>query len=89
MLSLNFIGEEIARRRKQLELSQAELAGKVGLSRATLDALENGRARELGFTKLSKLLSALGLELSLQAATSRRPTLEELIQEDRADRGPQ
>jgi len=88
-LSLNAIGDEIARRRKELKLSQTELVRKAGISRATLDALENRRARELGFTRLSKLLSALGLELSLQAATSRRPTLEELIQEDRADRGSQ
>jgi transcriptional regulator with XRE-family HTH domain len=89
VLRLNAIGDEIARRRKELKLSQAELVRKAGISRATLDALENGRARELGFTRLSKVLSALGLELSLQAATSRRPTLEELIQEDRADRGSQ
>ncbi len=56
-------------------------------SRATLDALENGRAGELGFSKVAKLLAALGLELTLQTAGSQRPTLDELMQEDRDDKG--
>jgi transcriptional regulator with XRE-family HTH domain len=87
MLGLSSIGTEIAHRRKQLKLSQAELARKAGISRATLDAVENGRARELGFSKLTKLLAALGLELRLQPAASQRPTLDELVQEARNERG--
>lgn len=85
MLDLTSIGQEIAEHRKKLKLSQAALAGKAGISRATLEALENGRAGELGFSKLTKLLAALGLELKLQAASSRRPTLDELLNEDRDD----
>ena len=86
MLDLTFLGGRIAERRKTLKLSQAELARKAGVSRATLDALENGRAGELGFSKLTRLLAALGLELTLQAASSQRPTLDELMQEDRDDK---
>jgi transcriptional regulator with XRE-family HTH domain len=86
MLDLLSIGSRIAERRKKLKLSQAELARKAGVSRATLDALENGRAGELGFSKLTRLLSALGLELALQTASSQRPTLDELMQEDRDDK---
>ncbi len=82
MLDLTFIGGRIAERRKLLKLTQAELARNAGISRATLDALENGRAGELGFSKLTKLLAALGLELTLQTARSQRPTLDDLIQED-------
>jgi transcriptional regulator with XRE-family HTH domain len=85
MLDLISIGTQIAERRKKLKLSQAVLAVKAGVSRATLDALENGRAGELGFAKLTKLLVALGLELKLQAASSQRPSLDELLQEDRDD----
>ena len=85
MLDLNAIGSQIAEHRKALKLSQTELARKAGLSRATLDALENGRAGELGFSKVTKLLAALGLELTLQTASTQRPTLEELMQEDRDD----
>ena len=85
MLDLISIGSQIAERRKTLKLSQAALSRKAGISRATLDALENGRAGELGFSKLTKLLAALGLELTLQTASSHRPTLDELLQEDRDD----
>ena len=88
MLDLISIGEQIAQSRKKLKLSQAALSSRAGLSRATLDALENGRAGELGFSKVVKLLAALGLELRLQTAHSQRPTLDELMQEeDRDDQG--
>ena len=86
MLDLISIGSQIAERRKTLKLSQSELSRKAGLSRATLDALENGRAGELGFSKVTRLLAALGLELTLQTASSQRPTLDELMQEDRDDK---
>ena len=86
MLDLISIGKQIAQRRKTLKLSQVALSRKAGVSRATLDALENGRAGELGFAKLTKLLTALGLELKLQTAGSLRPTLDELMQEDRDDK---
>jgi transcriptional regulator with XRE-family HTH domain len=86
MSDLISLGSEIAERRKALKLSQAALARKAGVSRATLEALENGRAGELGFSKLTKLLAAVGLELKLQAASSHRPTLDELIKEDRDDK---
>ena len=85
MLDLVSIGRQIAGHRKRLKLTQAELSRKAGISRATLDALENGRAGELGFSKVAKLLAALGLELTLQTASSHRPTLDELMQEDRDD----
>jgi transcriptional regulator with XRE-family HTH domain len=85
MLDLIFLGAQIAAHRKKLKLSQIALARKAGISRATLDALENGRAGEVGFAKLTKLLTALGLELKLQDASSHRPTLDELLQEDRDD----
>ncbi len=86
MTDLTSLGNEIAERRKSLKLSQTELARMAGVSRATLDALENGRAGELGFSKLTKLLAAVGLELKLQAAGSHRPTLDELMQENRDDK---
>jgi transcriptional regulator with XRE-family HTH domain len=84
-MDLPLIGVKIAESRKALKLSQTELARKAGISRATLDALENGRAGELGFSKLNRLLTAVGLELTLQPASSQRPTLDELMQEDRDD----
>jgi transcriptional regulator with XRE-family HTH domain len=85
MSDLISIGKQIAERRKSLKLSQVALARKAGISRATLEALENGRTAELGFSKVTRLLAALGLELKLQAAGSYRPTLDELLKEDRDD----
>jgi transcriptional regulator with XRE-family HTH domain len=85
VLDLLNVGGQIAEHRRRLKLTQAELARKAGISRATLDALENGRAGELGFSKVARLLAAVGLELTLQTASSRRPTLDELLEEDRDD----
>jgi transcriptional regulator with XRE-family HTH domain len=85
MLSLSILAEEIAQKRKALGLSQTELAKKAHVGRSTLDALENGRMGELGYTKINNILCALGLELRIQEAISRRPTLEELMSEVNRD----
>jgi transcriptional regulator with XRE-family HTH domain len=85
MLTLPSLGAQIASRRKKLGLTQAELARKASISRATLDALENGRSGELGFSKVTRLLSALGFGLQLRKSGSERPTLDELREEDRND----
>lgn len=85
MLTLALIGEQIATRRKELGLSQAALSKQARVGHSTLDALENGRLGELGLSRITRLLSVLGLELKLQEAAGRRPTLEELMEEDRDD----
>ena len=72
MLSLALLAEQIASKRKSLGLSQAALAKKARVGRTTLDALENGRLGELGYSKITNILSALGLEL--KAAGSKRAT---------------
>jgi transcriptional regulator with XRE-family HTH domain len=87
VLTLLSIAEQVVIKRKVLGLSQTELAKKAKISRATLDALENGRIGELGYTKIINILTALGLELKLQEASTRRPTLEELMSEDSDDQG--
>jgi transcriptional regulator with XRE-family HTH domain len=87
MLTLLSIGEQIGAKRKALGLSQTALANQARIGRSTLDALENGRIGELGFSKIERLLSVLGLELKIQESASRRPTLDELLKEDRDDQG--
>jgi transcriptional regulator with XRE-family HTH domain len=87
MLPLSSIAEQIRARRKARGLSQSALAQKARVSRATLDALENGRLGELGYSKITSILAAVGLELKLQEASTRRPTLEELMNEERDDQG--
>jgi transcriptional regulator with XRE-family HTH domain len=83
MLNLRSIAAEVVTKRKALGLSQSALARKAGVSRATLEAFENGRRGELGFTKVSKILSAVGLDLKLQEANLERPTLEDLLEDDK------
>ena len=85
MLDLISIGEETVKRRKALKLNQTELSRRAGVSRATIDALENARIGELGFSKVNRLLTVLGMELRLETARSQRPTLDELMQENRND----
>jgi predicted transcriptional regulator len=87
MLPLPSLGRQIATQRKALGLTQPMLAKKARVGLSTLDALENGRLGELGFSKINNILTALGLELKLQEASARRPTLEELMEEGRDDQG--
>lgn len=85
MLDLRTLAEQIASRRKALRLSQSVLAKKAGVSRSTIDALENGRLGELGYSKVTRILASLGLELNLREATARRPTLDDLTEEEKDD----
>src|SRR5450432_291947 len=86
MLSISLIGEHIAAKRKAMGLTQPALAKKARVGLSTLDALENQRLGELGYSKITNILSALGLELKLQEASSRRPTLDELMEEEDDDK---
>lgn len=80
-MDLTSIGPEIARQRKQAGLTQAELAARAGISRATIAGLETGAARELGFNKVMAILAALHLDLRITVANKGRPTLEDLTAE--------
>jgi len=86
-MNLTSLGEQIAARRKALGLTQAVLAQKAGVGRSTLEALENARLGELGYAKITNILTAIGLELRLQEVGARRPTLEDLLDEDRDAQG--
>jgi transcriptional regulator with XRE-family HTH domain len=85
MLNLEQIGEEVAAARKLKKLAQAHVAELAGVSLRTINLLENGRATDLGYSKLARILSAVGLELRLGPTESRRPTLDELLKEDAGD----
>jgi transcriptional regulator with XRE-family HTH domain len=87
MLPLSLLGEQIATKRKALGLTQTALAKKARVGLSTLDALENGRLGELGYSKINNILTVLGLELKLKEASARRPTLDELMEEGRDDQG--
>jgi len=77
------LGQKLRDARKARHLSQGELAASLGMSRATISAIENGTVGEIGVRKLMALATALGLELFLEARRD-RPTLEQLREERRA-----
>lgn len=81
MLDLIDLGQAIATRRRSLKLTQTALAARAMVGRTTIDALENGRASELGFTKVTRILSALGMGVRLVERPAGRPTLEDLLRE--------
>jgi transcriptional regulator with XRE-family HTH domain len=85
MRSLRKIGQIVASTRTDRGLRQVDLAEQAGLSRATIDALENGRASDIGVSRLTRILSVLGLELSITTASNTRPTLDDLLKEDSND----
>jgi transcriptional regulator with XRE-family HTH domain len=83
--SLATIGQQIATVRKAAGHSQSELAARAQVSRATISAIENRRARDIGFSKLNRILAVLGLGLDLRSAASQRPTLDELLKDNGDD----
>lgn len=85
MLPLSALTEQLVARRKAIGLTQTALAKQAKVSRSTIDALENGRIGELGYNKITNILAALGLELSLRESTPRRPTLDDLMAEERKE----
>jgi len=80
-MPIDELGKNIGDARKGQGLRQIDLATRAGVSRATIDALENCRAADIGFSKLSRILAALGLELAVRPATNERPTLDQLMKE--------
>jgi len=85
MLSLSDLGHQIASARKEKGLTQLALAKLAGVSRPTIDLLENARATELGYSKLVRILAAVGLELRLHSIALDRPTLDDLLKEGSGD----
>jgi transcriptional regulator with XRE-family HTH domain len=81
MIEIEELGREIAASRKRENLGLMELAAKAGVSRTTLYLIESGRATDIGYSKLARILAALGLELRLEPAATRRPTLDDLLKE--------
>lgn len=76
-MNLDQIGACLKEARARTGRSQAELADALGMSRATVSAIEGGRCEEIGVRKLTALLELVGLELSV-APRRGRPTLDDL-----------
>lgn len=82
MVDLTELGERIKQARKHLKLTREQLAAKARVSRARIEALENLRAPDIGFKNLLRIMNALGLDLRITTLNQRRPTLEDLIEDE-------
>ena len=78
-MNLSEIGKRLWEARTAAGRSQEDIARPLGMSRATVSAIENGTVNEIGVRKLMALCAALGLELGVAAHV--RPTLQELRSE--------
>lgn len=81
-MQLADLGPIVKAARRKANLSQADLATPLGMSRATISAIESGRCDEIGFSKLAALLDRVGLELTVVPRSS-RPTIDDLRNERR------
>jgi transcriptional regulator with XRE-family HTH domain len=80
------IGVLFKEARKRSRRTQLELAQALGMSRATLSALESGRCEEIGVRKLTALLESVGLDL-FAGPRKARPTLDDIRAERRSEKG--
>lgn len=71
-MRLQELGYEIRRARIARGMTQARLAAEAGLSRTTLNQLENGLFPDLGVKKVQAILGRLGLSLAVQQAAARQ-----------------
>ena len=70
--ALQQIGNEIRQARLAVGLSQAALAGAVGISQTGLSWIERGLAPHVSVEVLATLGTAVGLDLSLRVFSRRR-----------------
>lgn len=82
-MTLVEIGPLLKRARQEGGLTQEQLAHPLGMSRATISAIEGGRCEEIGFQKLLALLERVGLEITVGSRKS-RPTIDDLRAERRS-----
>jgi transcriptional regulator with XRE-family HTH domain len=71
-MRLQEIGSAIRAARAAGVLTQAELAARAGLSRTTLNQLENGVFPDIGVKKVQNILDVLDLNLSVVKAPKKR-----------------
>ena len=82
-MTLPELGLLLRQARRDAKLSQEQLAQPLGMSRATISAIESGRCEEIGFVKLAALLDQVGLEVIVTPRKG-RPTVDDLRAERRS-----
>jgi transcriptional regulator with XRE-family HTH domain len=71
------LGQHVTELRASKGVSQQVLADAIGISRATINALEKGRSHDVGVCKVMKILSFFDYDLCIKQRAA-FPTFEEL-----------
>jgi transcriptional regulator with XRE-family HTH domain len=71
--NLSFIGAMIKDERQKAHMTQTALSLTSGISRATINALENFKARDVSVNTITSILSALHPESTAAESTSTKP----------------
>jgi transcriptional regulator with XRE-family HTH domain len=74
-MQLREVGMHVHEKRKELGITQAQLAKLAGLSRTTVNQLESGALEDLGYSKLTQLLGMLGLSFDARQRVKKTPAL--------------
>ena len=74
-MQLREVGMHVHDKRKALGITQTQLAKLSGLSRTTVNQLESGALEDLGFSKLTQLMSILGLSFDAKTRHKKSPAL--------------
>ena len=74
-MQLREVGMHVHEKRKEFGISQAQLAKLAGLSRTTINQLENGVLEDLGYTKLNHVMGLLGMIFDASDRVKKSPAL--------------
>ncbi|WLI90745.1 helix-turn-helix domain-containing protein [Massilia sp. R2A-15] len=74
-MELREIGTKVHAKRIETGLLQEHVAKLAGLSRVTINQLENGTLNDLGFSKLINVLDILGVGMSLEPSVGVKSAL--------------
>lgn len=74
-MNLVELGGRVRAKRLQTGLSQGHLAKLTGLSRVTINQLENGTLKDLGYSKLKTVFDVLGVDMQIQQSDGVRSAL--------------
>ena len=69
----NVLGERVRKRREELNLTQEELGRLVGVQRAQISRIENGK--NLTFSTVAKVFKAMGISANLEIGNLRKIAL--------------
>lgn len=74
-MGLMQIGKKVRERRAELGIAQKQLSELSGVSRVTINQLENGALEDLGYARLNSILNVLGITLEAKDKAAHKHAL--------------